>query len=166
MVVSIGDSLLFRANALDTGGAIVSYFWAIDDSDFSLMTPTGLLPWPWGFYQTGTHIVYVKALADDSIFSPVDTIRITVVANAPVVHWLISDTSIFINDTLVLKASANDAGERIAWYVWALDGINFRDSTALGSLGTIWKKANAGAHVIRVKAINGHGVESRPIHCS
>ena len=161
MVVSIGDSLLFQANALDTGGTIVSYVWAIDGNNFSLMTPTGLLPWPWGFYQAGTHIVYVKALAEDSLFSPIDTIRIIVVANAPVVHLLISDTSIFINDTLVLKASANDAGERIAWYVWALDGINFRDSTALGSLGTIWKKADAGVHIIRVKAINGHGVESQ-----
>ena len=83
VVASIGDSLAFRANAYDSNGTIVAYFWAIDGNDFSLVTPTGLLSWPWGFYQAGTHVVNVKALDDDSLFSPVVTTRVIVAPNAP-----------------------------------------------------------------------------------
>lgn len=160
MVVSIGDSVTFRANAFDTNGTIVVYCWAIDGNDFSLMTSAGLLHWSWGFYQAGAHVVSVKAMDDDSLFSPVTTIRVTVVTNAPQVHWLTADTAISINDTLVLKAAATDAGGAVARYVWAINGVDFRDSTVTGSLTTIWRKPDAGSHTVRVKAINGHGVES------
>jgi len=110
VVASVGDSLAFRANAYDSNGTIVAYFWAIDGNDFSLVTPTGLLSWPWGFYQAGTHVVNVKALDDDSLFSPVVTTRVIVAPNAPQVHWLIPDTAISINDTLMLRAIAIDEG--------------------------------------------------------
>ena len=160
VVASVGDSLAFRANAYDSNGTIVAYFWAIDGNDFSLVTPTGLLSWPWGFYQAGTHVVNVKALDDDSLFSPVVTTRVIVAPNAPQVHWLIPDTAISINDTLMLRAIAIDEGGTVARYVWALNGVDFRDSTSSGSLVSVWRKPDAGKHTIRVKAINGHGVES------
>ena len=160
MFVSLGDSLVFHANAFDTNGAITSYFWAIDDTDFSLTTPTGLLRWTWGFFQAGPHVVSVKAMDDDGLFSPVVTTRITVAPNAPRVHWLTLDTAVSINDSLALKAIADDEGGIVARYVWALNGVDFSDSTSSGSLVSVWRKPDAGRHTVRVKALNSHGVES------
>lgn len=160
IVLSIGDSVTFRAAGFDTNGTIASYHWAVDGTDFSIMTSAGLLPWTWGFYQAGAHIVRVKALDDDSLFSPVSEIQVIVVPNAPKVLMLTADTAISINDTLVLKAAATDAGEAVSRFAWALNGVEFRDSSSTGALPAVWRKPNAGSHTIRVKAINSHGVES------
>ncbi len=39
------------------------------------------------------------------------------------------DTSVLINDTVTLHASSRDENGLVTKYIWALDGVNFSDTT-------------------------------------
>lgn len=75
---------------------------------------------------------------------------------------LMSNTSININDTLKVKAVAEDNGE-ITAYIWARNGIIFSDTTDTGMLHVTYTKS--GRSVIRVKVLDDDGLVSRVDSC-
>jgi hypothetical protein len=62
----------------------------------------------------------------------------------------------------VLHASASDSNGVVVRYLWALDGATYTDTTLAGTLGVVFRRSAAGAHVVRVMAVDDYTLNSLP----
>jgi hypothetical protein len=86
-------------------------------------------------------------------------IRVTL--DAPVVK-IMPDTSVNINDSLTVTATATDNG-KVEKYAWAIDGGTYPDTTSNGSIKVAY--SDSGRRIIRVKSFDDDGVWSDPDSC-
>jgi hypothetical protein len=159
-VVFINDTAALHASGTDTNGTIVAYAWSIDGGARRDTTASGALKTAWGRNKAGTHLVTVTAIDNDSLSSAPDSVTVTVLPGAPRVKAM-KDTAVFINDTVPLRAAGTDTNGRVTAYVWSIDGGAYRDTSA-GAFSTVWGRAGAGTHRVKVKAIDDDTVESAP----
>jgi hypothetical protein len=69
------------------------------------------------------------------------------------------DTTVYVNDTLLLHASANDTNGSIKKFVWTFDAITF-DTTTDSINKKVWKIVEPGQKIFLVKAIDEDGLVS------
>jgi hypothetical protein len=155
--VAINDSFFIRAIGTDTNGTIKKYFWALDSGFYRDSTDSGRIKKK--FTSAGIKTVLVKARDDDGIVSAkADTVKITVHSYAPVVTVTTPDTDVAINDSFFIRATGTDTNGTVKKYLWALNGINYSDSTDSGYIKT--KFTSAGIKTVLVKARDDDGIVS------
>ncbi|MFH0920884.1 MAG: SUMF1/EgtB/PvdO family nonheme iron enzyme [Fibrobacterota bacterium] len=86
---------------------------------------------------------------------PVDSTKIN--RYAPTLSAM-EDTSVMAGDSFFVHAKGTDSNGTIVKYLWALDGITYRDSTDSGWVKTAF--SNAGVKTIYVKVRNDAGLLS------
>jgi hypothetical protein len=157
-VISANDSVLIVANATDPNGSVIAYRWLIDTSTVAVVSANGTLSY-WFGAQSATHRVRVAAMDDDSILSTMDSVHIRVAVYPPQIS-VPHDTTIPINDTLVIHAIRLDTFSTAIRWVWAKDGPAFSDTTSTGSCSVRFARTEAGDRRVFVKAIDSHRIES------
>jgi hypothetical protein len=75
-----------------------------------------------------------------------------------------SDTTVALSDSFFIHATASDANGTVKKYLWAFDGVNFKDSTDSGRIKTAF--TTAGVKTVKVKARDNDGVVSQPDSCA
>jgi formylglycine-generating enzyme required for sulfatase activity len=157
--VSINDSIEIKATGSDPNGTVKKYLWAKNGTDY--LDTTIVNKFKTEFPDSGRHIVRVKVIDNDGLFSLADEVVITVRLDAPIVTTM-KNVNTYINDSITITATATDNGT-IVWYFWALDGLNYRDSTGNGAKRVVFP--DSGRHVVKVKAKDNDGVFSQPDSC-
>jgi len=162
--VAINDTIVLHATASDTNGRIVSYVWAPAGNAFRDTTKTSSLPLRFTRADTGTHVIKVMAIDDDTLMSNIDSVKLSVRMKLPPVVKCMGDTAVFINDTVIVHAAGTESGSKspIVAFVWAKDGGVFVDTTATGALALRFTRNSAGNHTIKVKAVDRDTMESLP----
>jgi hypothetical protein len=156
--VNINDSLKITATAIDNG-TIKKYVWAKDGKTYKDTTDSGSYKTAWS--DSGCQVLRVIAIDNDGINSSPDSCVIKVTLDPPTVTAM-NDTSISINDSLKITATATDNGT-IKKYLWAKDGKTYTDTTLTGSIKLVW--SDSGRKAIRVIAIDDDGILSSPDSC-
>ncbi|MFC1585687.1 FISUMP domain-containing protein [Fibrobacterota bacterium] len=145
-VVSINDELIITAEAWDSSGKVVLFYWAWDSLVFTDSTENG--EWQRTCRDTGIFTAYVRVHDDDGLYSDTDSLIVGVLANPPSVTGM-KDTSVSINDSLKITAVGSDSNGTVEKYYWALDGDQFTDSSSTGSFKTAY--TISGEHFVLVK---------------
>lgn len=131
--VDINDSIVLFAPARDSNGSVEERLWSYDGTTYFAGTDSQKV----AFAVGGTQKIYLKCRDEDSVWSLVHTIPVTVTKQNPVVTAM-KDQSINVNDSLVITANAVDNGAIIVW-MWSVDGVNFVKGTS--SLKTAFSSA-------------------------
>jgi hypothetical protein len=165
--VFINDTFVVAARGKESTSKspVALYVWAIDKKVFDDTTTTGRMSLRFGRADTGRHIVRVKAVDSDTMESLEDSLIVQVRLGAPRAVAM-KDTAVFINDSLVLRASGTDSNGTVVRYAWAIDAGPFADTTTGGSLAKAWLKKDAGPHVVRIIAIDDDTIPSNPALCT
>jgi formylglycine-generating enzyme required for sulfatase activity len=158
--MSINDSIVLAATASGKNG-LAEYIWAKDGSTFSDTTKTGsfLVTYP----DSGRHLVRVKTADRYGLLSPADTCAICVTLDPPMVKMAVRDTTVSINDSVML-AAAGAGRHGVAKYVWAKDGSTFTDTTTTASV--LVEYSDTGKHLVLVKSIDKYGLLSVADTCT
>lgn len=157
-VLSANDSIVLRTAATDRNGFVKSFQWSIDSPGFTAITDSPWLDTGWGT-AAGPHVVRVRAMDDDGVFSPAESMTVTVVVSPPRIT-LTSDTSVAINDSFVVRAIRTDTFTTTVLYMWTVDQTAIRDTTQSGFHGFVFGRLMTGKQVIRVRAIDSHRLVS------
>jgi hypothetical protein len=158
--IPINDTLNVRGIRLDTFATTVHWLWARNGTAFLDTTSTGLFAMRFGRNEAGVRRILVKAIDNHRIESNIDSVRVQVHLDPPVVS-IVHDTIVPINDPAVFHAHGSDTNGQIVKYVWALDGKHFDDTTVFDSVSHVYSRADTGLHIIvQVKAIDDDTVES------
>jgi len=155
--VCVCDTVWLHVSATDSNGTVRHYVWSYGAVSSTTQQP--LLPVIWSSLDTGTQVVTVHAVDDDTVESSTDTIRLRVRLCAPAVTAM-ADTSVCINDTLLLQAQASDTNGLILGYVW--DFGNRVDTSAAGAVPTVWTRRDTGAQILVVRAFDDDSIASPP----
>jgi Concanavalin A-like lectin/glucanases superfamily len=162
-VVSIGDTVALHAQARDTNGSIKAIYWATDGKNFSSTPGDSILKI--SYSSQGTMTVLVKAIDDDTI-ATIDTTRIFVKADAPLIYAP-ADSALLSSNSTTLKwlpgyfnssfkvlldtvnppkalglAATRDSSYTATnlvlgkRYYWSVIGYNAQDSAAPGQMWT------------------------------
>jgi formylglycine-generating enzyme required for sulfatase activity len=159
-IVSIKDEIIITATAMDNG-KVKKYVWSRDDGIFfSDSTITG--EFKVSYSDSGGKIVIVKVIDDDGLVSKPDTCIVQVNLNPPSVVSL-CDTTVNVNDSIMLTATAIDNGS-VEKYVWAKNGVAYVDTTTSGSFKAAWP--SSGNKIVYVKVIDDDGIVSTPYSCN
>jgi alpha-tubulin suppressor-like RCC1 family protein/invasion protein IalB len=153
--VAINDSFFIHADGEDTNGTIVKYLWSLDGTNFTDSTDSGRIQT--AFIITGVKTVRVMVRDDDGNLSIADNINVTVNLYPPTVVAM-TDSIVTINDSFYVHAAGSDLNGSVVKYAWALDGINFSDSSSDGKIKTSFNCE--GYFSVRVKCIDDDKVES------
>jgi lysophospholipase L1-like esterase len=151
--VAINDTLVLYAARIDTFAAAVRYAWAEKGGLFFDTTSVNTLAVVFGRHQAGLRTIMVKAINVHGLESVAESLTISVRLDPPVVT-IVSDTSVAINDTIVLSATAKDQNGGIMAYVWARKANAFLDTTKTGDLPLRFTRKDTGDHIIKVMAID------------
>jgi|GEM_PF-2299690 len=156
--VYINDPVVFHARGTDTNGYIVKYLWALDGTHFADTTAGDSITHAWSRADTGRRIVVrVEAIDNDTLASNVDSALVSVhLKPVPSATMAVRDTSVYVNDSVALAAQGIPSATKspITAFVWAVDNVNFADTTAVGRIVVRFGIADTGRHVVRVKAID------------
>jgi formylglycine-generating enzyme required for sulfatase activity len=153
--VYINDTITISAVGSDSNGTIVKYAWAKNGTVYADTTTTGAIKVVWP--DSGRKAVRVKAVDDAAIVSQPDSCIVIVKLGAPVVNAM-NDTTVAINDSFSVRATGTDTNGTIKKYLWALDGVNFIDSTDSGRTKTAF--ASTGVKTVRVKVRDDDNLQS------
>jgi PKD repeat protein len=153
--VNIKDTMSIFATGIDNG-TIKKYAWALDGVLFKDTTTIGIIKT--AFADSGAHTVCVKVVDDDGIWSLSAKVVITAMLGVPIVTTM-KDTNLSINDSITITATATDNGT-IRRYFWALNGTDFKDSSSIGQIKTVY--ADSGIYNIKVKVVDDDGIVSIP----
>ena len=162
--VAITDSFFIHAVGGDTNGTIKKYVWALDGVNFKDSTDSGRIKT--AFTSPGGKKVLVKVRDDDGIESAVVSVFISIYIYQPHVTALfwyvwggVHDTDVAINDSFFIHAVGSDTNGTIKKYLWALDGVTYKDSTDSGSIKTAF--SSMGMKTIRVEVRDNYGQISK-----
>jgi Immunoglobulin domain/PKD domain len=153
--VAINDSFSLHAIGTDTNGTVRKYLWALDGVVFRDSTDSGRVRV--AFATAGVRTILVRVLDNDGISSAIDTVKVTVHSFAPTVVAM-NDTSVAIEDSFYVHATGNDTNGTIQKYLWALDGLAFRDSTDSGRIKAAF--VSAGVKTVLVRVLDDDGMAS------
>jgi formylglycine-generating enzyme required for sulfatase activity len=156
--VNINDSLTIIATGKDNQ-EVVNYTWAKDGIHYLDTTKTCSVSV--AFSDSGRKVVRVKTIDDDGVWSAPDSCMIIVRLDEPVVTTM-GDTTVNINDSLAITATASDNG-KVMKYIWARNGSTFVDTTIAALLKVAF--ADSGRENVIIRAIDDDGLVSRPDTC-
>ena len=161
--VFINDTVIVHATGTESGSKspITAYVWARDGGTFNDTTATGSIALRFTRNDAGSHTIKVKAMDRDTMESLADSVVISVALGAPKVRAM-KDTVVFINDTATLHAAGTDTNGRVVFYVWALDGGPYRDTSVIGVFAAVWGRTGAGTHRVKVIAVDDDTLPSQP----
>jgi hypothetical protein len=154
-LVAINDSFYLHATGTDTNGTVRKYLWALDGVAFRDSTDSGRVRV--AFAAAGVRTILVRVLDNDGISSAIDTVKVTVHSYAPTVVAM-NDTSVAIYDSFYVHAAAKDTNGTVEKYLWALDGVAFRDSSDSGRVKAAF--VSAGVKTMLVSVIDDDGIAS------
>jgi lysophospholipase L1-like esterase len=161
-VAFVGDSYALRISGTEGNSRIERFVWYIDDSLLSKATIDTLLTWVWSIKDTGRHVIAARAVDRDGVASPWASLVVRVAYFRPVVR-LFADTTVAINDTILLAAQANDSDGVIDHYLWSIDGAGTVPIvTTSDTLLWVFSGNTEGYHTIRVAAVDDDGLVSMP----
>ncbi len=151
--VNINDSIKLCAQSIGNK-KVSSFIWyypfqKIFDTTVSGETVTA-------FSKDTSHLVLVMGKDFEGVTSATDSIEVLVTLDPPIIIAQ-NDTTINIRDTITLSVSAIDNAP-VNLFVWAINGINFKDSTQTGKLNTFF--LDSGVANVKVKAIDNDHIES------
>ncbi|HUI91831.1 MAG TPA: hypothetical protein VLX68_06235 [Chitinivibrionales bacterium] len=160
--VAINDTIILHATGSDTNGRIVSYVWFRSGSAFLDTTKSGDLSLHFTRADTGLQVIKVIAVDDDTLQSAPDSVRLTIRMKLPPSVKCMKDTSVFINDTVMVHATGSESASKspIVFYVWAKDSGPFGDTTTASSLALRFPRNSVGKHTVKVKAVDRDTLES------
>ena len=117
--------------------------------------------WKTAFNTHGEKIFYAVVIDEHRLRSVPVSCTITVTLDPPVVTAM-PDTAVKIYDTLLITAHGEDTNPSgyVVSYHWALDGVNYADTTDSGSISTLFP--DTGSYVVRVKVLDDDGIFSEP----
>ncbi|MBF0430182.1 MAG: hypothetical protein HQK83_02800 [Fibrobacteria bacterium] len=153
--IFVQDTITLSATAQDSNGTVELFIWALEGGMYNDTTTTPFIKTV--FSRNGVYPVYVRAVDNDGIRSQPDTVLVIVQKGQPDISAM-DDIAISVNDSLTITAIASDSNGVIKKYYWALDGINFNDSTTRGTLTTAFNKE--GIYTILVKACDDDALYS------
>jgi nitrogen fixation-related uncharacterized protein len=161
--VYINDTFSLVAQAAPGGGVspATMFMWALDNQVFSDTTATGRKSLRFSRADTGRHVVRVKAMDTDTMVSLAESTVVLVRLGTPLVKAM-SDTAVFINDSVTLHAAGSDTNGEVVRYLWSVDKGQYSDTTASGFARVAWGKQDTGHHTVRVKAVDDDTLQSRP----
>lgn len=160
-VVSIADSLQLRFSSPNAARSAIRCVWFIDDPSQSRVTSDSVVFVRWTLADSGRHVIVARAVAGVRDTSLPCSLVVRVYYTRPVVKPL-PDTSVKINDTLVLHFSARDSISPIARYRYFVDTPSHQAITAGGSAAFIWAAADTGRHLFVLTAQCRDSVWSLP----
>ncbi len=131
--VTVFDTVIFYATAIDSGGSITEYAWDFDGNgtfDFSDSKKTSK-----HVYSDSGHYTAIVRVTDSNLKAACDTSTITVVLKkiinkGPTIENIRHDTAVFIGDTVAFYATAVDSGDTIFSYSWDFDGNGIFDTSS------------------------------------
>jgi len=150
------DTLIVYAKANDSNGKVIKYYWFFNNKVDSTDIPEFKIIFN-NIY--GTYNFYGKCIDDDIVFSNLDSIKIKVILDKPVLAP-IADTAIFFNDSVTFNVQRTDTFKNYVFYVWQINNLGFKDTTKDNFYSFIFTKNMCGNNTISVKAINSRGIES------
>jgi phosphohistidine swiveling domain-containing protein len=153
--ITRNDSVTVTAVATDNG-TIVKYVWAVNGTTYADTTAVGAIRV--SYPDTGRHVVRIIVIDDDSLVSAPDSCVLRVTLPNPPKVTPMADTSVAVNDSFYVYAAGTDSGGTIMKYLWALDGVSFKDSTDSGRIGIAF--ASAGVDTVKVKVRDNDAIES------
>lgn len=159
-IVSILDTVILHATAIDSGSrAIVKYLWS-NDSGFSYDTMSeNMISEIFGIRDTGLHVFAVKVIDNATKVSLPCYFEITIKPYRPSVQF--QDTSFYLNDRMILHAMGMDANGTIKRYYWTLNSYTTQtDTTVADSLE--WHFANFGTYNFLLTVEDDDGLKSEP----
>jgi hypothetical protein len=159
LTTALNSELTLRVTGTDKDGVIAKYIWAVDGTNY-LDTTLGLTgSFTYTFTEPKTYDVKVRMIDNAGLLSAVETISITVTPAVPIVK-VIDNFSVNINDVFTLTADGEYLDGSITTYLWAVDGVDFADTTVVGELPNISFNTTGEKRVL-VKAYGNGGQESQ-----
>jgi hypothetical protein len=126
--VAVKDSVRLHAKGVSSHDSLAGYVWRLG-ADTVLASADTIGLWVVPVRDSGRCTLTVVAVDSVGRQSLRDTVVIQVKTYRPVMAAM-SDTSVWISDTVRLHAAASDSNGRIMRYFWARDGVHFADTTA------------------------------------
>jgi uncharacterized protein (TIGR02145 family) len=154
--ISIKDSILFFGAAHSPNGTIKEYAWDFNgDGTFEYTSATQIQ----AGYRYNTAGVYnaILRVTDDDNKKSYDTVRITVLQDAPVVTASTPDTLVSIKDTIHLHASATVHSGTIVKWEWDFGNTGKFVATSKGDTAVIAPGTATQAYVCVVRASDSKG---------
>jgi len=160
------DQVTFKIIWSDTAiggvkGAIKKYFfnWNNDTIFNDSMDGTSLDTFIFSkTFPPGTFTVRMKAIDFDGEYSDIDSMKLSVFESKPRIDSINAPPMIEKSALCTLSVSASDSGGTIRSFIWAKDGIDFADTTAVGTFYVSFK--DTGDKVLLVKVRDNKAVES------
>jgi hypothetical protein len=150
-VYSAHDTARITVQARDSDGVVKKYLWSFDGHSYdTTKDSTFITVWP--YVPSGLKTLYVKVIDDDSLMSQTDSRRIRVLPGAPTIKAM-NDTSIWINDSLIMRAFAADRNGTIKQYLWSFDNVHW-EKTVDPMRKAAWSVRESGAKTLYVQAID------------
>jgi hypothetical protein len=151
---AIYDTVTLHAQGYDSNGTISLYEWR-GVTDTSIHGDEADTLFKVSFQAAGVERIQVRAKDNDGLYSPWDTMSVTVHFYPPSVRAM-ADTIAAAKDTIRLHAAGSDINGTIVHYIWALDGLNYYDTTSLGQKKIIF--TTTGLKAVPVAAIDDDGL--------
>lgn len=160
---TVNDTVTIAASGADSDGTIVRYVWVVERAGRlqTTVTTDSLLQQVWGVADTGSRMVWVTAIDNDSIASLTDSASIRIFLQPPVVSLSVSDTFVRIGSSVLLSATATDSNGTIASFRWSVNGVvvNGCDSAAYLLRGD---STLVGQQLVVVQVFDDDGIASLP----
>ncbi len=154
--IPINDSIEVTAVGLDHSGSIEKYIWSTDGVNWKDSTTNGSKIYSWS--TAGTYTIFVRAIDNDGVASPTDSVVLGIEIFAPSLVILPSSTTHPVNDSINISSLAVDTNGVIESYIWSIDGKNWNDTTTSSSKKFGW--SITGNYKIYVKAIDDDNIHS------
>ncbi len=151
--VAINDTVILYATGSDSNGSITNYLWSFDNKVSYDTTSDSTYKKVWSVSDTGNNKIYVRAMDDDNILSTFDDINVQVKLYAPKVSAM-HDTTVAINDTVVLYATGRDNNGSITNYLWSFNNKVSYDTTSDSTYKKVWSVSDTGNNKIYVRAMD------------
>jgi hypothetical protein len=158
--VSVKDTILLHARTWAEGSRAVTYRWRVDGRTASPDSDSVFVLY-FGITDTGRHSVTVIGYGELGVPSDPETVHVAVLLNPPMLRMLTRDTTIFANDSLVIRAAASDKNGFIARYLWSIDSAGYTVATDSAWCTAGWGE-RGGRHVVRAAAMDDDSLMSTP----
>ena len=140
---------------------IEQYTWFLDNPQNAKNTLDTTLTLSWDLADTGTHYLVASAIDGDTLRSLPDSLSINVTYTRPRVTPL-PDTSVKINDSLILHLHAIDSLLPIISYSCVIDTMGSPLTVTDSTIKLFWQVTDTGNHRLILSAMNSARIVSVP----